>query len=132
MNLDNSYPKATSTVIAQGAAMAFDGSGNVTPATSSTKIIAGISLHPTAATDADYALGTSYQVDTPEESNLYLIDVGAGTATAANVGLAYDFSTSLTIDLTATSHKPMTVRKIVSATQVVVEFNGVTSYVNGV
>jgi hypothetical protein len=120
------FPKAASTAITLGAALKFDGSGNVTPSTSSDATVLGISQRAVASTDTDYASNTLIPVEVPVEKGVeFLALVETGTATAANVGLTYDLNDSLGVNLNGTSHNAFTVTRFISATQVAVVFKGV-------
>src|SRR5690349_10387816 len=105
------YPKVASTAFSVGAAVKPDGSGNVTPvaADNTTNNVVGICMKKVASTDSDYASNTLIPIQKVGYDQIFLADVGAGTASASNVGLQYDFTDSLTVDLGATDHKNVTV-----------------------
>lgn len=115
------FAKPASTAISLGAALVFDGSGHVTPATSSATTIVGISQRAVVAADADYASATLIPVEVPIEKGAeFLVDVGTGSATAALVGTQCDLTDSLTVNVGGTSNKPVWITRFISATKVVV------------
>ena len=104
------FPKAASTAITMGQSSAFDGSGNVTPVTSSTTLFAGVVQKTAASTDSDYASNTLIPVEVPVEKYVEFIADTTG-ATAANVGIQYDLTDANTVNLGATSQKVVTVTR---------------------
>lgn len=119
-----------SQVMAMGDALKFS-SGYVVPATAGQTVpTAGVSLQAVTASDSDYASVKIVSVDMITPDAVYLADVGTGTATIANVGVGYDLAAAGTVDLTATTHKVVTVVGVKSATQVYVKFNSAYMYVN--
>jgi hypothetical protein len=118
------FPKAASTVFTDGNFVAFDGSGNVTNATTTTTGIVGVVRRTTSSADTDYASNTLIPVQVPiEKFCTWYADTSS--ATAANVGLSYDLATASTINLSGTSYKPVTVVGYISATQVLIVINSV-------
>ena len=124
------FPKVASTAIANGAALTFDGSGAVTVATATSTRIAGISAKVIASTDSDYASNTLIPLVAVGPDDIFLAAVGTGTLTTAMVGNQYDLADSVGIDVTATSHKQVTVVGFVSASLALVKFNANYVYVN--
>ncbi len=108
--------KVASTAISTGALLATDGSGAVTPATSSTNFIVGMSTRTVVSTDSDYAANTEIPVIMPNDNAIYQLDVTTGTLTAAAVGLAFDLTNSLGVDVTGTTKKVVTCVGFISAT----------------
>lgn len=124
------FTAAASTAIALGDALKFS-SGYVIPATAGQTVpTAGVSLQVIASTDADYASAKLISVVMLKPDTVFLADVGTGTATIANVGVGYDLAAAGTVDLTATTHKVVTVVGVVSASKVLVKFNSAYDYVN--
>lgn len=68
----------------------------------------------------DYTLASNVPVEIWEPTAIYYADIGnGGTATAANIGTAYDvYSDFLTINLSGTTNKNFIVLGVISATQV--------------
>ncbi len=122
---------AASTVAATGDALTFS-SGYVVPvAVDNTTPTAGVYIGPAVtAGDSDYASAKNVSVIMLTPDLIFLADVGVGTATIANVGVAYDFAAHGTVDLNATDHKNVTVVGVISATQVLVKFNSAYEFVN--
>ena len=114
------FPKKASTVMAVGSALTFDGSGYVTNATSTSTRVAGVNLKTIASTDSDYAATTLIPVHFPGSQAIFLADVGSGTATAANIGVQYDFNDATGVNLGASSHKQVTVVGVIDASHVLV------------
>lgn len=121
------FPKAASTANTAQCAAKFDGSGHVIPSVSTDATILGVFLRGVASTDTDYANNTLVPIEVPVEKAVeWIADVeNSGTATAANVGVTYDLNDSLGINLSGTSHNPVTVTRFISATKVAVTFAAV-------
>jgi hypothetical protein len=124
------FPKVASTAIAYGAILAFDGSGAVTNAASSTAKIVGFSRRKvtSAAVDADYALNSLIGVDVPKEDAVYELDVTTGTLTAAMVGLSYDLTDSGGVSVSANTYKVVTCVGYISGTKGLFKINGAYQY----
>ena len=118
------FPKLASTAIGMGAALIPNASGFATVATSTSTRVLGTSLRVVASTDADYASATLIPVIVPDTSAVFLADVGTGTLTTAMIGNQYDLKDSVSIDVTGTSHKQVTVVGFVSASKALVRFTG--------
>lgn len=118
------FPKTASTAIGIGAVLEADGSGAVNPADSADTSLFGISLKSVASTDSDYATTNAIPVMVLNPSCTFEADVITGTATAALIGTQCDLASSLGVDVTATSHKQVTIVGFISASKVVVRFNG--------
>ena len=124
-------PKTASTAIAYGAILAFDGSGGLTPASSTSKLLVGISRKAVVSTDSDYASATLLPYTVLREGAEYEMDVYSGTAlTAAMVGNSYDLYDSSLLNVGGTTHKVVTVTGYISATRARVKFNGNYVYLN--
>jgi hypothetical protein len=85
------FPKAASTVFAVGDAVAFNGSGQVTPAVAGTTTgIVGICKKAVTAADADYAANTLIAIDVKLDGvDEFEVDAN-GAITAALVGTYKD------------------------------------------
>lgn len=118
------FPKKASTVIAMNSALTFDGSGFVTNAVAASTRVVGTSLRVTASTDADYASTTLIPVIVPSTDSTFIADVGTGTLTTAMIGNQYDLKDATSIDVTATSHKQVTVVGFISSSKAIVKFTG--------
>ena len=124
------FTYAASTAIALGDALKFS-SGYLVQATAGQTVpTAGVSLQTIASTDADYASPKLSGVVMLTPDLVFLADVGTGSATIANVGVGYDLAAAGTVDLTASTHKVVTVVGVVSATKVLVKFNSAYEFVN--
>src|SRR5258708_38640683 len=126
------FPREASTVINNGDALKWDGSGDLVPAAADDTVpIAVVSLKKVATTDADYATdGVQIPGYMLMPDSVFVGDVGAGTATAANIGIAYDLFDAGSVDLTATDHKVVTVVGIIDASHVLVKFSSAYEFVN--
>jgi len=124
-------PKTASVAIAYGAILAFDGSGGLTNASSSSKLFAGIARRVVASTDSDYASATLMPFVELKGDEEYEMDVYSGTAlTAAMVGNSYDLYDSSLLNVGGTTHKVVTVTGFISATRARVKFNGAYVFLN--
>jgi hypothetical protein len=129
------FKKTASVAIAVNTPVAFDGSaGFVRQAAVASTRIAGISLRKVASTDDDYADNSDLVVVIPSEDDIFEADV-TGTATQANVGEQYDLSTltdgtAQNVNVSGTTYKVVTVVGFISASKVLVKFNGNYAYAN--
>jgi len=94
------FLKKASTDIQLGDALAFDGLGYVTRATSSSTTIIGASKRAVVSTDSDYASNTSIPVQTFGSDDEIEIDAST-TVTQAMVGTQRDLSNSSTLNVGA-------------------------------
>ncbi len=124
------FPKAASTAFADGAFVTFDGSGNVTPATSTSAKLVGVCRKAVASTDSDYASTTLIPIEVPVERYVEW-DALTASAVAADVGAAVDLTDSVTVNRGATSHHVVTITGIISATHVRVVINALYDNVAG-
>lgn len=123
------FPKKASTAISANALLSFYRElGQVAPVTSGSKILAGVSLRAVVSTDDDYASTTRIPVVVPSSDAVFEADTSS--ATAANVGNRYDLTDSLTVNLSGTTNKVVTVVGVISATKVLVKLNGAYEYIN--
>lgn len=85
------FPKAASTAFTAGTLVAFNGSGQVTPAASGTTTgLVGVVKRTVTSADADYAATTLIAIDVNlTQDSEFEID-GSGTVTAAMVGTYKD------------------------------------------
>lgn len=125
-----SFQIAASTAVAMGDALKFS-SGYVIPATAGQTVpTAGVSLGVVTSSDSDYASAKLVPVQMLTPDSIFLADVGTGTATIANVGVGYDLAAAGTVDLSASTHKVVTVVGVISASKVLVKFNSGYEFVN--
>ena len=83
-------PKAASTVFNVGDWLQWNGTGEVAPLTT-VDPVAGLCLQPIAATDDDFASTRQIYFDQGiQPTDRFLMDVGTGSATEANIGNTYD------------------------------------------
>ena len=121
----NWSPKTVSTAIAYGNILAYDGSGGLTPATSTSKLLVGIARKAVVAADTDFAVATPIPFVALRSDAEYEMDVYSGTAlTAAMVGNSYDLYDASLLNVGGTTHKVVTVVGFISATRARVKFNG--------
>jgi len=91
-NIENveTSPKAASTVFKVGDWVQWNGTGEVTPLTT-VDPVAGLCLEAVAATDDDYATTRQIHIDQGiQPTDRFIMSVGTGTATEANIGNTYD------------------------------------------
>ncbi len=117
-------PKTASTAIACNAVLEADGSGAVNPADAADVSLFGVSQQAITSSDSDYASTTPIGMIKLTDDLVFEADVETGTATAALVGTRCDLATSTGIDVTATSHNQVTIVGFISASKVLVQFNG--------
>lgn len=124
------YPKKASTAFTNGALVYPDGSGAVQPADSTSGNHIGVIQQTIASTDADYAANTEVMVQKAYADNIYEVAVGAGTFTTAMIGGQYDLTDSVSIDVSATSKKVVTIVGYISATLALVKINAIIENVD--
>lgn len=127
------YPKAASTAIAVGDLMYANGTGEVTPATTTSDHHVGISqVEVTASTTGTYLYSNTAMipVTVPVDDSEFLVDVGTGSATEAIIGTFVDLAAAGTADVSASSVDALFVTEVISATQIVVKVNDMASYRN--
>ena len=128
------FKKTASVAIAANTPLAFDGSaGFVRQAAVASTRLAGVSLRKVASTDDDYADNSIISVIIPSEDDIFEADTSS--ATQANVGEQYDLSTltdgtAQDVNLSGTTYKVVTVVGLISASKVLVKFNGNYAYAN--
>ena len=106
-------------------------SGLLTPGTSASTYLVGVTQRAVTASSPDYALANGLQVVAIHPDSEFEVDVGTGSAVeATHVGNSYDLKDSVSIDLTATTHKVFTVTKVLSTTKVLGKFNAAYIYRN--
>jgi len=106
-------PKKASTVFGNGALVSVtSGASTIEPGTSSSTTFVGVIAKVVAATDADYAATTMVPIIIPTAENVFEIDFTGG---AAKIGARYDLSTSLVVDIAATTRKVVSCVGFVSA-----------------
>lgn len=115
------YPKTASTTLTNGFVVAFDGSGALTSATISAKLIPGVVIVDIASTDSDFASNTKIPVtvNIPGES-LWEADI-TGTLTTAMVGNEYDLSADgQYVAIANTTTKQVKIEAYISASKAIV------------
>jgi len=117
------YPKKASQAMAIGDLLYPDGSGAVQKADSTSGEHVGVCMKPIASTDADYAETTKIPVDAADPNDLWVVDVGTGTATAALIGTYVDLKDENEADVSASTKKQLFVVGFISATQIIVKIN---------
>ncbi len=126
------FTKTASTVMRNGNVVALT-SGQLTAATGTSTSHVGILIQDILTTDADYAVATRVLVDVPTTDDIFLADVKSGvTAVVTNVGIQCDLyvdssTKDMYVDTGTTSHKQVTVVGFVSASQVLVKINSLTT-----
>lgn len=90
-------PKAASTVFNVGDWLQWNGTGEVTPLTT-VDPVAGLCLEPIATTDSDYSSTRQIHFDQGiQPTDRFLMTVGTGSATEANIGNTYDVGGSASV-----------------------------------
>lgn len=117
------YPKKASTAFAIGDVVYPDGSGAIQPGDSTSGEHMGVVMKDVASTDSDYASTTKIPVDAIDPNDIWEVDVGNGTATAALVGTYIDLHDKDSVDVAATSKKVVFVVGFISATKLLVKIN---------
>lgn len=133
------FLKVTSTAIAAGSVVSFfkktaANDGRISQALVESTRIAGICIKKVASTDSDFADPTSIPVIIPGEEDVFEADA-VGIATAAMVGRQFDLNsvaagTAQSVDVAATTYKVVTMVGFISATKILVKFNGNYVYAN--
>jgi len=117
-----------STAVAVGDALVFS-SGNVIPAAAGATVTAGVAVQAITAADSDYASAKFLGVVMLTPDLVFLADVGTGSASLANVGIAYNLTAAGTVNLTDTTPGVVTVVGVISATKILVKFNSAYEFV---
>ena len=123
------FKKTASVAIAANSPLGFDGTaGYVRQAAVASLRIAGVSLRKIASTSDDYADNSVIEVIIPSSDDVFEADV-TGTAVQGNVGEQFDLSTLTdgtagNVDVGGTTYKVVTVVGFISASKVLVKFNG--------
>lgn len=132
------YAKQASSAITIDSVLAFNGSGYVQAATSSTaaKAVAGISQRACVSTDPDYAQNTLIPLEVGRpRGDRFIMDVNtADTIAQANVGTFCDLADALTIKPNTQTNLQVFIEKLLNTTggsagvgQAVVSFPGTKS-----
>jgi len=124
------YKKAASTAFAVNSLVAFDGSENVTPATSTTDANVGVWVKPAVtASSTDYALETLVPIEVADGPNAVLLctDV-AGTAVATDVGTYIDLSNSLVANRAASANDALLCVGFIDSTALLCKLNSNASW----
>lgn len=123
------FAKKASTAIAVGDALVFD-SGYITPAAAGATVTAGVALKAVTSADDDYTATTAVPVVMLTPDLVFLADVGTGSATQADVGVAYNLTDAGSVNLSDTTPGTVTVVGVISATKVLVKFNSAYEFLN--
>ena len=116
------YKKTASLAFALGDAVMLSSGLLVKANASATPAnFAGIINREVSSADADYALQSFVEVDTPNASDTFVARVGTGTALATMVGNRYMLDANGRVDVTATATPTVEVVRFISATEVVVK-----------
>lgn len=113
-------PIAASTAITKGSIVAWNGSGALIAATSSTAASAhvGVIKKTIAATDADYATANRLvPVEVPVEKFVEWRGAVTSGLVAADIGLWVDLTDALTINRGASTYDAAQVKKVISTTE---------------
>lgn len=129
------FNKTASVAIAEGAALSFDPAGYVRQAVAASLRIAGVSIRRVTSTSDDYANNSVISVIVPGSDDIFEADVTTGSATQASVGRQYDLDTNVDgtaqgVTVSGTTYKVVTVVGFISATKVLVKFNGAYEFAN--
>ena len=133
--LTEPFKKLASTAIAAGAVVALYSTGYLSQAVKESVRIAGVALKKIASADDDFAANTVVPIIVPSEDDIFEATV-SGTAAQTNVGKQYDLTgnvnagTAQDVDLAATTYKVVTVVGFISASKVLVKFNGNYAFAN--
>lgn len=118
------FPKAASTAFSINACVAYNGSGQIIPATSTTDVQVGIIRQAIAATDSDYASTTRVAVEVPLQPTCEMEgDVTAGTLAAASVGSYFDFNNSLGVNQGASANRSVLCTGFITAARGMFQLN---------
>lgn len=124
------YPKTASTVLHNGQPVKLT-SGKLVPSAATDLKNTGVIMKSVLATDGDYALTPMVPVDVPAPNDIFEADVKPGvTALISHVGVQCDLYVSANesyVDPTSTSHGQFVVVGFVSASKLLVKFNGLMS-----
>jgi len=112
-------PKTASQTYDKNSLVAF-ASGKVHPAADNATVVYGIMKAEVAATDSDYATASLKTVEVLHPGDKVEMDISGGTPV---VGASYGISNAYTIDVTDTTNKVATCKKVISSTRAVFTFN---------
>lgn len=125
------YPKSASVTLTLGAAVAAN-AGLLTNATAGTTRVFGIIQTSIVSSDSDFSSTKKVAVILPQENDEFEVDL-TGTTFTTTLGLIQcDLdATGQYADLSATSHKQVTVlRQGSSTSKAIVKINGAYSFAN--
>ena len=117
------WPKKASTAFSNHALVYPDGSGAVQPADSTSGGHIGVIAKAITSADDDYASNTLVPIDEVGPEDIFEVDVGNGTATAALVGTYIDLYDSVSVNVSATSKQVVFVVGFISASKLLVKIN---------
>jgi hypothetical protein len=125
------YPKTASTTLTINYAARF-ASGFLAAASAATTRVAGILQVSSSSTDSDFASATKIPVIVPQENDEFEIDLTGTTFTATYLGTQVDIdATGAYVDLSATSHKQVTVlRQGSSTSKIIGKISGAYMFAN--
>lgn len=112
-----SAPKAASTVIAQDELLTYDASGNLVPASTTSIILAGVSMVSVKSTDDNYATNDEIQYDEPLEGDEFIMDVDNASTAGFVPGVTRAILDSKTVKAAAdtTNKNFVVVKKVLTA-----------------
>lgn len=117
------YKKTASTAFAAGdpvttsSGLLVKAGAAVTPAT-----LVGVINRDVTSADTDYADASFVEVEVPKEGDVFVAEVGTGTATAAMVGGRYDLDANGQVNVTASTNDVVEIVRFIDASTVVVKF----------
>lgn len=121
------FPKKASTAFEIGDLVYPDGSGAVQPADSTSGGHIGVIMKKIASSDSDYASTTKVPVDVPGPNDVFIADVGAGSATSALIGTHVDLTDADSVDVGSTSKQVVLVVGVISTSKVLVKINALAT-----
>ena len=115
------FPKTASTALAANSLVTLT-SGKLAAATSSSLSLAGILPRAVVAADDDYASASMVPVISLHDGATFLMATTSADA-ATHVGNSYDLADAVSVNLSGTTYKQVTVVKVISSTLIEVQFN---------
>jgi hypothetical protein len=115
------YPKTASTALTANSLVTLT-SGKLVAAGAATTSFAGVIPRAVVAADDDYASASEVPVITLHDGATFLMGT-SGASAATHVGNDYDLSDAVTVNLSASAVKVVTVVRVLSATLIEVKFN---------
>jgi len=117
------YIKTASTPFAAGDPVVMaSGKLVVAGASATPKTLVGIITRDVVSTDDDYTVASKVGVEVPALNDVFVAEVGTGTATVAMEGGRYDLDADGKVNVSAQVTQVVEIVTFISATQVVVKF----------